>query len=292
MNTATTDFFGSVGGPAVSFGSPMELRRRITPKMIAIAILIVIIIAVIVYIYFKPARREVLKMGPYYLEFKRDSTKDPQKHWEFLLNSDEVTKMIGNNITMSFFVYMDEISVERIPVGSPEYYKIQYFAILGGSVAIQLDPIHQKAIVTIFPTPTAKKQFEKTVVEVKDVYVNKWNQITLTVEGRTVDIYMNGHLATSTLLDNVPWTQFSGLWLNTSPDFAGQTGMFQIWPERRTAVQILENYKRNTDVRGKPLIPDPAPKLKDMLSNFCKVTGICGFSLQTGPMEYIDYEFA
>ncbi len=288
---ATTDFFSSVGGPAVSFGAT-GIQRRITPKMIAIVIILIIVIAIIFYVYFKPPKREILVMGPYQLTFKRDTTADPQKFWEFLLNSDQVSKMIGNNITVSFFTYMDEVSVERVPITGADQYGIQYFAILGGSVALQMDPIHQKAIFTFFPTPTVKKPSEKTIVEVADVYVSKWNQITLTVEGRTVDIYLNGHLATSTLLENVPWTQFSGLWLNTSPDFAGQAGMFQIWPERRNAVQILENYKRNTDVRGKPQIPDPAPKFKDLLSNFCRVTGICGFSLQTGPMEYIDYEFA
>jgi hypothetical protein len=129
--------------------------------------------------------------------------------------------------------------------------------------------------------------------------IAKWNQVAFTIEGRTIDIYLNGKLVKSKLLDNVPASQMGSLILNNSPDFTGQAGFFQAWPYRRTTVQMMDNYKRNTDPRGKPLIPDIGPKLtprdalRDLKERICKATGFCGLSIVVGsPLNYVEYEFA
>jgi hypothetical protein len=125
--------------------------------------------------------------------------------------------------------------------------------------------------------------------------VSRWNQLTITIEGRTVDIYLNGAIATSTLLDNLPSLKPLGVLLEKSPDFAGQAGLFQAWPRRLSEQEIIRNYKRNTDTRGKPLIPDIGTSIMDIFRNMgkglCDI-GFCGFRFRTGPMEYVDYEFA
>lgn len=270
------------------FQSGIDSVKQTPNLMYFIVAAILLIVGVLLYLKYRPQSSDIVVMGPYQLG--KPSNKQP---WNSLLTDEQVSKVIGNNITCSFFVYMDEVNTERIPIGSPDGdYRFQYLAILGGSVGIKMDPIHQKVLVDIVPTPYPGQTRQWTNIEVKDVRIAKWNQITVSVEGRTVDIYVNGHLQTSALLDNVPFSQFTGIWLNTSPDFVGQAGMFQLWPQRRTAVQILETYKRSTDIRGKPRIPAVDIAWSSILNNFCDTTGICGFRFNTGALEYIDYEFA
>jgi hypothetical protein len=120
--------------------------------------------------------------------------------------------------------------------------------------------------------------------------------VTVCVEGRSVDVFINGILASSMQLDNVPAAPMSGLFLNASPDFQGQVALMQVWRERRTSQQILENYKRNTDTRGRPLLPATSwtwgnivDKMKEAI---CRGTGFCGLRISSGPLDYVEYEFA
>jgi hypothetical protein len=266
------------------------------PKVVYSIITIAIVVVIIVlYYYLKPKRKEVAMMGPYPLTIRPGVSE--QGNMQYIMNAEDMSRVQGNNLTVGFFVYMDGVNRENIPLGSPDgEYRFKYLFILGGSMGVKFDPIHQKAIFDIYSSPMGDSIFHEQQIVVEKVYVSRWNQLVVTIEGRTVDIYMNGKLVNSTLLKNVPLTSFSGIWLNSSPDFSGQTGLIQVWPERRTLSQIAENYERNTDVRGKPQIPDSRlsmkERLKELVKSMCTNVGLCGFRFQSGPLEYIDYEFA
>ncbi len=111
-----------------------------------------------------------------------------------------------------------------------------------------------------------------------------------------MDVFINGHLASSMQLDNIPAAPMSGIFVNSSPDFDGQIALMQIWPERRTSGQILENYKKNTDLRGKPILPSPSLQWENIVTRLqeaiCRGTGFCGITISSGPLEYVEYEFA
>ncbi len=287
-----SDFFNSAKDMV---SGTSDITQASPKKTLIIVILSIIVIAGIVFWYFRPKARDVTIMGPY--ELRGRSDKSVLNPWISLMDADQIISTTGNNITCSFFVYMNDVNRERIPIGNTvDDFKYQYLAIVGNSIGVMLDPIHQKAKVTIVPMPVSGTTFKWSDIEINDVMIAKWNQITITVEGRTVDIYLNGILATSTLLDNVPFMQFSGMMLNTSPDFSGQAGLIQVWPERRTTKQILENYKRNTDTRGKPLIPDKGFTFRDawnrLTRSICKTTGFCGLRVEVAPMQYVEYDFA
>ncbi len=263
---------------------------------IGIGVLILAVIIVCVYTYkwyMKRTQKEITVPGPYAL-----STETVTNPWTSLLSAEQSQKLTSvNNTTLSFFTYVEKQTANLNPLTVPDgdYSRLNYLIALGYSLGIKIDPIHEKAIVDIYSVgvPGDNKSITvKRSIVVDNVPILRWNQITITIEGRTVDIYINGVLATSTLLENVPFSEFFGIWLNKSPDFMGQVCLFQIWSERRTATQILENYKRNTDIRGKPLVPDFRLEIKHLLTSFCSMTGICGFQFETGPLKYIDYEFA
>jgi hypothetical protein len=62
-----------------------------------------------------------------------------------------------------------------------------------------------------------------------------------------------------------------------------------------TSKAVADNYKRNTDTRGKPLIPDVKPALGSlwdiMKQGFCEA-GFCDLSIKIGGLEYVDYQYA
>jgi hypothetical protein len=190
------------------------------------------------------------------------------------------------------------VNRERIPIAGPAGdFRFKPFLFLLGVGDILLDPIHQMARVRIKPLTQGALINPDTVtsIDVDNFMIARWNQLTVTLEGRTVDIYLNGVLAKSTLLDNLPILNPVGILLETSPDFSGQAGLFQAWPRRLTESQIAVNYARNADTRGKPRIPDVgytlAEFLKGFRTEFCSL-GFCGNLLNTGPLNYVDYEFA
>jgi hypothetical protein len=252
--------------------------------------------------------KDVMFVGPVNVG---PTQENPANAWLQLMDEEQIAKTTGNNMTCSFFLYVNSASINRIPVNYDGSYKFNYLLEVGRVLGVTVNPANQTCSIDVLQsTPNASFNFQGTTIErkvvdgatnvrtleVPKVLVSRWNQLTICVEGRTVDVYLNGKLATSAVLDNVPARAFSGLRLNRSPDFEGQACLFQMWKERRSGQQILENYQRNSDIRGKPLVPDPELTFSGAWDRFlkvsCETTGFCGFPVKVGPMEYVEYEFA
>jgi hypothetical protein len=269
-----------------------EMNVDITPMQIVLFLVaILLIIAGVLFWWFKPRAEEVTLMGPIVLKGAGNGIPSEQK---ILFNQSQIESSLGNNFTFSMFVYMDDSNRERIPLGSPDGdFRFKNFITILGVGTIMLDPIHQRARVSI--TPLSRNVSPNSVIDIDNFMVARWNQVTLTLEGRTVDVYLNGVLAKSTLLENVPLIKPIMVTMETSPDFSGQAGLIQAWPRRLTANAVADNYKRNTDTRGKPLIPDIKPVLDSlwdtMKQGFCEA-GFCNISIKIGGLDYVDYQYA
>lgn len=265
-------------------------------NILMFVIAIVLILGIVAFWWFRPKATNVTVMGPYVL-LGDDGTPHPNSIVT-VFDQAQINRSLGNNFTLSCFVYMDDVNRERIPIGGPEGdFRFKPFLYILGVGDVLLDPIHQVARVRIKPLTREAVMHPELVAEIDidNFMIARWNELTITITGRTVDVYMNGSLAKSTLLDNVPLLNPVGILLETSPDFSGQAGLFQAWPSRLTESQISTNYARNTDTRGKPRIPDTGFTVKDFLKNLsdkiCSF-GWCGFNFATGPLEYIEYEYA
>jgi hypothetical protein len=269
-----------------------EMNVDITPMQIVLFLVaILLIIAAGLFWWFKPRAEEVTFMGPIVLKGAGNGVPSEQK---VLFNQSQIESSLGNNFTFSMFVYMDDSNRERIPLGSPDGdFRFKNFITILGVGAIMLDPIHQRA--RVYLQPLARHDSPDSVIDIDNFMVARWNQVTLTLEGRTVDVYVNGALAKSTLLENVPLIKPVMVTMETSPDFSGQAGLIQAWPRRLIGKAVADNYKRNTDTRGKPLIPDIKPVLTSlwdtMKQGFCEV-GFCNISVKIGGLDYVDYQYA
>lgn len=261
-------------------------------------ILGIVIAALVVYIVYRmyaPAVEEIRAEGPYTLLGAQ--AKPAANSTVTVFDQSQIQLGLADNFTLSFFVYMDEVNLERIPIGAAAATKPLLYILGVGDVIV--DPVHQMARVRVKPLQqTSAGTMEMTNViglDVENFMISRWNQLTLTLEGRTLDVYMNGMLVTSRLLENLPTLYPVGVLLETSPDFSGRTALVQAWPRRLTESEVLLNYKRNTDMRGKPLVSEKMPLWSAAYSNLMDAicnAGFCGFRFETGPLQYIDYTFA
>jgi hypothetical protein len=261
-----------------------------SPRVFLIGGLVIAVIVFVVLLwYFWPRTNDSTVVGPFVLSATPKLTSALT-----VFTQSQITKSLGNNFSLGFFVYMDKLNEARIPfAGSPGDYRIKPFLNILGVGSISVDPIHQEVR---FSVNTTSPEFGKKADLTVDAFaIARWNQVLITVEGRTVDMYVNGALRQSILLSNIPvWTPV-GVLLETSPDFSGQAGLFQAWPHRLSESAVMKNYKRNTDTRGKPHIPDKEPSVSDILShmkiNLCKF-GFCSKPKVTNPTEYVEYQYA
>jgi hypothetical protein len=257
---------------------------------------VALVVGLVLYFLFRRTPDHVTVLGPYTLKGVTASAGGSSQ--ETLFDAVQLNKNLGNNFTLSGFFYMDEVNAERIPIAGPAGdYRFKPLVYVLGVGTITVDPLHQKARVSVQPLtdPTVRKVDAPVNIDIDNFLVARWNQLTVTLEGRSVDVYLNGSLVKSALLDNVPTLKPVGVLLETIPDFSGQAGLFQAWPRRLTGGEVMLNYKRNVDLRGKPAIPDGGLEWievwKTVKEKLCKV-GFCGFDYATGPLQYIDYQFA
>ncbi len=260
-----------------------------------LAVIVLLIVGAAAYYYFRPKAEDVTVMGPYDLA---GTSGDSKSNQETLFDQSQLSTKTGNNFTFSMFVYMDDTNAERIPIGGPRgEFRFKSLVSILGVGTITLDPIHQMARITAQPLADTAilKRDTRVNIDIPDVVVARWNQLVVSVEGRSVDVYLNGNLVKSALMENVPVLYPVGVLLETVPDFSGQAGLFQAWPRRLTMEEVQRNYKKNVDLRGKPRIPDKTVSVSDVFKKigdmFCKA-GFCAYSFNAGPLNYVDYEYA
>ena len=265
-------------------------------RLLAVVLAVALVVALVLYFLFRRGPDHATALGPYTLKGVTASAGGSSQ--ETLFDALQLNKNLGNNFKLSGFFYMDMVNAERIPIGGPSGdYRFKPLLYVLGVGTVIVDPLHQKARVSIQPlTDPAVRRVDAPVnIDIDNFVVARWNQLTVTLEGRSVDVYLNGALVKSALLDNVPRLKPVGVLLETVPDFSGQAGLFQAWPRRLTAGEVMRNYKRNVDLRGKPAIPDGglewAEVWKTLKEKLCKV-GFCGYDYSVGPLQYVDYQFA
>jgi hypothetical protein len=273
------------------------------PRFIFLILIILIIVVAVVYVlYFMPKSDETRVLGPFVLKGVPSRKTANGSTLQSVLTQAQLTKSLKSNFTMGFFFNMDKLNMERIPFAGPEGdYRFKPLIKILGVGEFVLNPVHQRALLRLTPLVPMVMDGKFTTppsAEIEHVMNSRWNQIIIGVEGRSIDIYLNGHHSTSLILQNLTWSNPTGVLLETSPDFWGQAGMIQAWPRRLTEREIWENYKQVTDFRGKPNIPDVGPSFKSIWQELYKLlchAGFCpkkGARPQTSGLEYVDYEYA
>ena len=250
-------------------------------------IMAIVVIGILVY-YFYPTNNTTV-FGPFSLVASSPVQLSPM----LLVPQAQLPKVLDENYTISFYVYMNDLSSPSFaPSDDMRYHKVVE---LTGACSIYMDPAQQSAKIVLNPATPSGTGLPNTTLTIPRFLTSRWNQLAFTVEGRTIDCYLNGALVTSTLLPDVPRSVPTQIILYPVAGFTGQVGYVQIWPKRLTLPEMIANYKQTSDLRGKPYIPTPGASLADIMAifshGFCSL-GLCVDPTNTNPLRSIDYLYA
>lgn len=125
-------------------------------------------------------------------------------------------------------------------------------------------------------TFTQAHSTQKEKVVLPSVPLQRWVQIVVGFEGRSVDLYVNGALIKSDILTNLPNSASSSITIVPN-NVMGKLAYIQVWPRRLPVSEVAANYTDTSDSQGRPFL---GPDFFNVFTNlrlpniFCP-NGIC-----------------
>ena len=95
-------------------------------------------------------------------------------------------------------------------------------------------------------TPDANKFVENTYVDVKNIPLNKWVNVTFRIENKIMDVYVNGTISNRLVFNNVPLQNYNDIHLCNDGGFTGKISNLRYFN------YSLNIFEINTLVLGGP----------------------------------------
>uniref|UniRef100_A0A6C0E6D3 Lectin/glucanase superfamily protein n=1 Tax=viral metagenome TaxID=1070528 RepID=A0A6C0E6D3_9ZZZZ len=130
-------------------------------------------------------------------------------------------------------------------------------------------------------------------VALPNVPAQRWTQVVLTVEGRTVDMLVNGALIKTHTMNNVAAIAASSISI-VPGNIYGRIAIVQTWPRRLPMCEVASNYASTSDSQGRPYFgPDFINVFNGMSApnTFCP-TGNCGTAPVAPPTMVWEFPYA
>jgi len=127
-------------------------------------------------------------------------------------------------------------------------------------------------------------------VTLTNVPMQRWTQITMTFEGRSFDFYINGVLAESVTLRNMPYTSTSSI-TKVPNGIMGQIAYIQSWPRRLTMGEVADNYTSVSDSQGRPLLTKSLFSALFSPNLFCPSGSCNGSSPTASPSQIWEFPY-
>lgn len=239
-----------------------------------------LIILYVVYTYLYPADEAGYTQ---FLSAETDARKGP-----IALKNGGKTPAIftGGDFTLSFWVYVDDWNYQvnkykpvfnlgpasggngrSVLVGMMTPYKnsLVVRAATNNPDTATPDITLPSARQALMAQQTSMAMFENTVdsvCDVKDVPLQRWTCVTIVNSGRVLDVYMNGKLGRSCVLDSVVQVPSGDLFL-TLGNFGGRYSSVQMWNQQLTPDVIYGVY-----------MAGPAQTQHNVLTDITKYLGI------------------
>jgi len=213
-----------------------------------------------------------------------------------LLSESDSIQFMKETFTFGFFVSIDKSSIEMVDGTNlkNDFKPYQLIVTIPGVYDIYIDPFHEMLSIEFYSYNASKY-----TVNIPTLKNQKWNQVLITIEGRSVDIYQNGVLLKSVELENVVASRPGKPKINMNPKMFARVALVQSWPKKLQEVDIINNYRSTTDIQGVPPIPKPVtffsgiPELKLLGMNLC-VGSFCLDSIESenDALSYVNYNYA
>ena len=184
-----------------------------------------------------------------------------------VFSESDVMDFMAESFTFSFFVSMDNSSIETVSGKDLSDKKTPYQLLVSvpGAYSISLDPLHETLRIAFKTYKT--DDYEVLIPTIKS---RRWHQILVTIEGRTADIYQNGSIVKSVPLPNVVSARPGNPYLVMNSHMFARVALVQAWPRRLKEIDIITNYRLNIDSVGVPRYPTASSSLFGTQNlNFC-----------------------
>jgi len=161
------------------------------------------------------------------------------------------TKSMVGSYTLAFYVHLD--SVPDMRADTPLF-------TWPGVWNMSYNPANEQMIWTFSQTNSA----EKEIVVLPRVPLQRWVQIVIGFEGRSVDLYVNGALVKSDILNNLPSAGNASVTIVPN-GIMGKLAHVQLWPRRLLIKEVAADYTETSDSQGRPFL---GPGLFDVFTGF------------------------
>lgn len=266
MATATQSVLRGVFGGSEQFANKLGAvteNKWLVPALAVIGALVLIAIIVFVVLQYKKGAPKAFTKGPIDL-------------WNpgnvVFVSRTDTAKYMKGNWTFAFYVRFDAVPDMRTDVP---------FLLWPGSWALDYNPAQETLLWKVQPAPDGSFGKRQQVIPIPGVPLQRWTQVLLATEGRTLDMYVNGQLVKSDQLTNLP--QMTAGSITIAPQqIMGQAAYIQMWGKRLSGGDITGNYADTSDSQGRPLL---GPDLFKAFSGFSLPNLFCpgGNCAATGP---------
>jgi len=119
---------------------------------------------------------------------------------------------------------------------------------------VELDKYVNNLIVTLatYPKKVGSNSSEGTEesITIENVPLQRWTSFAMTVNGRAVDLYLDGKLVKTKILDNVPKATRSNIFLTPGGGFGGSTANFLYINRSLNPREVYNLYKEGCGGQG------------------------------------------
>ena len=160
----------------------------------------------------------------------------------------DTTSTMSGTYTLSFYLRVD---------AAPDMREATPLFTWPGVWSLNYSPAQEELLWTFQQT---RESVDSTTIPLPDSFVlpgvplQRWTQIAMVFEGRSVDLFVNGALIQSRMLSNVPPSASASLTLIPG-NLIGSLAFVQVWPNRQSISTLAANYTATSDSQGRPLIP-------------------------------------
>jgi hypothetical protein len=184
-----------------------------------------------------------------------------------IVSRSDIQKVMAGSYTLSFYLQVSAVPDMRATatplITWPGVWNLAY------------QPANETLQWTFEQTADSAAPATVDTLMVPGVTLQRWNQIVIAVEGRSVDVYINGAIAVSTILKNLPPAAAASITV-VPGEIRGQLAYAQAWPRRLSTGEVGANYADTSDSQGRPMLgPTLWAGLPAMPSVGCP-SGDCG----------------
>jgi hypothetical protein len=260
---------GTMSKVTNTFGSGESVTPFIVPVLGAITgiVIVVMIIYAIIQLSSTSMNPKTVVLGP--IDVFSPTT-------DILIDRKTVSANMAGSYTLSYYIRIDavpDMRAEATPLISwPGVWSMNY------------NPSHEELVWII----------NDSHVSLKSVPLQRWTQVTISFEGRTIDLYINGNLVKSHILTHLPPLGNSSISIIPG-GIMGQLAYVQMWPRRLTVSDVEQNNRSTSNSRGYPnLGPEFLSALKNIkLPNiFCPAGGCSTMDPVAGPTQRWEFPYA